>query len=162
VIIAGLTTRTNAQGAAGLQEVFPAFPVVTIDVPKLAATARKQAVLAHCGEGSVEEVLHLKSFCSMCTEKTILVGGRLGSALQEDLGRNPLISAEHDFIHVPDMAAANCVLVNTTLLRRTRGEFPASDAVLSALMPRRIRQVEVVGGELAKVDGALSCCSLLF
>jgi hypothetical protein len=98
----------------------------------------------------------------MCTEKTILVGGKLGSALQEELGKNPLVSAQHDFIHVPDMAAANCVLVNSTLLRRTRGEFPASDVVLNALLPRRIRQVEVAGGELAKVDGALSCCSLLF
>lgn len=162
MIIAGLTARTNAQGAAGLQEVFPAFPVVTVDVAKLTATARKQAVLAHRGEGSVEDVLHLKSICSMCTEKTILVGGRLGSALQEELGRNSVVSAQHDFIHVPDMAAANCVLVNTTLLRRTREEFPASDAVLNALVPRRIRQVEVAGGELAKVDGALSCCSLLF
>jgi N-dimethylarginine dimethylaminohydrolase len=162
VIIAGLTARTNAQGAAGLQQVFPAVPVVTVDVARLTATARKQAVLSHHGEGSVEEVLHLKSFCSMCTEKSILVGGKLGSALQEELGKNPLISAQHDFIHVPDMAAANCVLVNSTLLRRTRGEFPASDAVLNALLPRRIRQVEVAGGELAKVDGALSCCSLLF
>ena len=121
---------------------------------------RLQAASAGSKKADREEALHLKSFCSMCTKTTILVGGSMGMALQKHLERVPAF-ANHSFLQVPDMAAANCVLVNDTLIRRSRAEFPDSDAVFRAQIPSHIRQVEVEAGELAKVDGALTCCSLL-
>ena len=60
---------------------------------------------------------------------------------------------------VPDEAAANVVSVNGALLRRSAKEFPASDAALRLIGGK---QVQLEASELGKVDGALSCCSLLF
>lgn len=164
-IVVGLTTRTNKSGAESLQKVFPEYPVIPVDLNML-HTAAANIVPTTVGANkdnvtaAVEQALHLKSFCSMCTKATILVGGVMGRALQNYLQTLPAF-ANHSFLHVPDMAAANCVLVNDTLIRRSRKEFPHSDAIFRAQIPGHIRQVEVEAGELAKVDGALTCCSLL-
>ena len=133
----------------------------------------------------VEEVLHLKSFCSMCGDNNVLVGGPLGwvfahwinSNIYPSIGSNDnrgsgRISASNDggsdvigfpykIIHVPDAAAANCVFVNGTVVRRAGTEFPASASILRMQLDPKLKQIEVEAGELAKVDGALSCCSVI-
>jgi hypothetical protein len=58
-----------------------------------------------------------------------------------------------------DQDAANCVYVNGTLIRRASHEFPRS---ADALISLGGQQIEVEANELAKVDGALSCCSVFF
>lgn len=107
---------------------------------------------------------------------TIVVGGKLGATLAHFLPihtNNPIITTiaapnphtpeiNYEFIAVPDTAAANVVFVNDTIVRRAACEFPLSDAIFREKVPGNIRQVEVEAGELAKVDGALSCCSVLF
>lgn len=131
--------------------------MIAVDLAQLTAHARKNAALSGT-HAPVEDVLHLKSFCSMCSEDIILTGGELGLALQRVLRRE---IDKPQFIHVPDVGAANCVYVNQTLIRRSRTEFPNSEAIFRQQVPKYIRHVEVEAGELAKVDGALTCCSLL-
>jgi hypothetical protein len=62
-----------------------------------------------------------------------------------------------------DAAASNVVYANGTLLRRCDHEFPTSADGLRALAAAEgvAKVVQVEAGELAKVDGALTCCSLL-
>ena len=135
-------------------------------------------IVQHCFHHSAdpndsEDVLHLKSLCSMCGEGTILFGGKMGKILSHYLTNpqnNPVVTNIHPspsavvykHIHVPDTAAANVVYVNNTIVRRAKHEYPLSDAILRAQVDKNIRQIEVEADELAKVDGALSCCSVLY
>jgi N-dimethylarginine dimethylaminohydrolase len=93
----------------------------------------------------------------------VLVGGEIGRHfgrwLTERYNTTSSDSNRYIIAHVPDEAAANCIIVNGTLIRRTAHEFPDSHAVLSSL---GVRQVEVECSELGKVDGALTCCALLY
>jgi dimethylargininase len=121
-----------------------------------------------------QEMLHLKSFCSMCGENTIAMGGNLGFALAHWMHTptdNNIVkhvvpqeknNREYDFVHVPDIPAANCIFVNGTLIRRSHCEYPLSDAIFNARVPKEIPQITVVAGELEKVDGCLTCTSVLF
>lgn len=59
---------------------------------------------------------------------------------------------------VPDTEAANCLFINGTLVHRSAEEFPVSASLLKTL---GYPTVEVNASELAKCDGALTCCSLL-
>ena len=171
-IIVGCTSRTNEAGIHSIQAVFQEYPVRMVDIVDLVAYASKTLSLIEdpfMGHDFQSfDVLHLKSFCSMCNEDTILVGGSMGLALKLYLQRNRTVNlspntsiASYRFIEVPDMAAANAVYVNNTLIRRSKNEYPASDTVFRTQLPVTIKQVEVSSGELAKVDGALTCCSIL-
>lgn len=134
-----------------------------------------------------KDTLHLKSFCSIFgPNHQVIVGGEIGksfghwltksrtSAFDSVYGRfiihpdakhtlNLPPLAKYQILEVPDRDAANCVYINQNLLRRTAAEFPKSDAIFrqSSLL-QNVKQIEVCGSELAKVDGALTCCSLLF
>ena len=156
-IIAGITARTNEKGLENLAHVFKHIPLIPVHLGELIDYARKHA--AATGQPEPEEVLHLKSFCSMCADDLIVAGGPLGQALELCVKRD-LPFGQH-FLQIPDAAAANVVYVNDTLIRRSRTEYPASEPLFRAHIPKWIRHVEIEAGELAKVDGALTCCSLL-
>ena len=66
----------------------------------------------------------------------------------------------YSFVEVPDDAAANCLLINGVLIHRGREEFPASVGVIEDKLPD-INKMELTNKELSKVDGALTCCSVL-
>lgn len=141
-----------------------------------------------------DNTLHLKSFCSMCGENDIALGGDLGNLLQRwmksrsyvnsavsllesdggDLGliwRKLATQLSQQSLHFPDSSynfiqfpenerdAANCLYINKTLIRRSKAEFPISHSIFETKCSAK--QIEVEGSELAKVDGALTCCSLL-
>ena len=132
--------RTNLIGLQSLQAAFTQYPVIPIEMADIS-----------------ERTLHLKSACSLCGINHILVGGVEGLSIQKQIeAKRPKC---YRFTHVADAAASNVVFVNGTLIRRQSDEFPLSSAVLAAL--NKGNQVEVAAGELAKVDGALTCCSLL-
>jgi N-dimethylarginine dimethylaminohydrolase len=152
-----LSARTNLKGLQTLQSAFPGTQFITVDIAEITDKAKKLAAASGSAE-AVPEVLHLKSFCSMCSEDMILTGGALGLALQNALRKE---LDQPQFLNVPDVGASNCVYVNQTLIRRSRTEFPNSEALFREHIPKYIRHVEVEAGELAKVDGALTCCSLL-
>ncbi len=68
------------------------------------------------------------------------------------------IFQEYRISVVRDEGAANCLFLNNTLVRRASTEFPNSAEVWNSVGGN---QIEIEAGELAKVDGALTCCSLL-
>ena len=159
-IIVGRSLRSNAGGVEMLRKSFPQYPVVSIDISEL---------VKHVGCKNLSDAaapLHLKSFCSMYGRNKVLVGGEIGRLFGRWLTERYNNSTSGDsgsdryiIAHVPDEAAANCIIVNGTLIRRTAHEFPDSHAVLSSLSAQ---QVEVECSELGKVDGALTCCALLY
>lgn len=133
-----------------------------------------------------ERVLHLKSFCSMAGDGKILVGGNVGKRFQDFFAERilweidwipasrgpshfdltgkmrPDLYPQYDVIHLPDIAASNCVHVNGTIIRRATEEFPESGRIFETRDSlKNVNQIEIVYDELAKVDGALTCCSLL-
>lgn len=118
----------------------------------------------------IEEMLHLKSFCSACGEGKIVVGGLIGQVFKQWLLDNKInynmvgnLFKDDDIIHLPDAAAANCIYANEIIIRRSYEEYPDSvDIFLTNPYLKLISQLEVRSDELAKVDGALTCCSVLF
>ena len=139
----GLSKRTDEVGASELSIAFPEYRFLTIDI-----------------KASSESTLHLKSACSMCGPNHVLVGGELGKIIGRELEFSRHCSSScYKISHVPDTEAANCVYVNGVLIRRSDDEFPNSKPVFDKIGGK---QIQVTASELAKVDGALTCCSLLF
>ena len=150
-ILVGRTQRSNDGGAELLRTSFPNYPVFVVDVPKLASAAGRTSDL--------ETPLHLKSFCSMYGVNKMLVGGEIGFQFSQWLQDR---TDRYEFIHLPDEAAANCISCNGAVIRRSGKEFPHSDAILRRQLPPDMRQIEIECSELGKVDGALTCCAVLF
>lgn len=88
-----------------------------------------------------------------------MTGGIIGEAFADWLHSEKGNLVQYRTENVPDMEAANCVYINGVIIRRSQVDFPSSEATW-----RRVggKQVTVEATELAMVDGALSCCSLLF
>ena len=135
----GLSKRTSRDGAAQLAAAFPMFRVTCIDM-------------------SAYDTLHLKSACSMLATDVILVGGAFGKYIQ-----SCIVDNVYNMAYVPDEGAANVVTVNNNVLRRDASDFPTSESAFMSISTKYKGLVYhlMQGNELAKVDGALTCCSLL-
>jgi dimethylargininase len=138
--IVGESARTNAEGIQMLRECFPNIPVTTVDIRDTG-------------------LLHLKSCCSMAGPDHFLFGGEVGKYVAA------VIKKESLFIHdqatfVPDEEAANAIFLNGSLIRRADEEFPRSADVFAKELSH-IPQIPMIASELAKVDGALTCCTIL-
>ncbi|XP_075038124.1 N(G),N(G)-dimethylarginine dimethylaminohydrolase 1 isoform X2 [Mixophyes fleayi] len=138
----GLSKRTNQRGAEILADTFKDYAVSTVPV---------------------YDYLHLKSFCSMAGPNLIAIGS--SEAAQKALKTMQQMSDHrYDKLTVPDDAAANCVYVNIpgkghVLLHRAPEELPESVKVFEKLKEHML--IPVANLELSKVDGCLTCCSLL-
>ncbi|XP_056388481.1 N(G),N(G)-dimethylarginine dimethylaminohydrolase 1 isoform X1 [Hyla sarda] len=138
----GLSKRTNQRGAEILADTFKDYAVSTVPV---------------C------DYLHLKSFCSMAGPNLIVIGS--SEAAQKALKTMQQMSDHrYDKLTVPDDAAANCVYLSIpgkghVLLHRAPEEFPESGKVFEKLKDHML--IPVANSELSKVDGCLTCCSLL-
>ena len=145
-IFVGLSKRTNQDGVHFIRETFSNFDVHEIDMTQF-------------------DALHLKSACSMCFDASIMVGGEVGLYIKDIVEMKSTSSDAYNFFHVPDMVAANGLLVNDTLIRRHDEEFPESrqafEAVDAYVKSNSGSVVQIRADELAKVDGALTCCCLL-
>jgi dimethylargininase len=136
----GLSKRTDQDGIDCLARTFPEYRVTAI-----------------CINDFSSKTLHLKSACSVCGPNHILVGGELGKIIATAIESSS--PGTYKFTHVVDEEAANCVYSNGTLIRRTKEEFPNSADGLKSIGGK---QIEIRASELAKVDAALTCCSVLF
>ncbi|XP_069795502.1 N(G),N(G)-dimethylarginine dimethylaminohydrolase 1 [Narcine bancroftii] len=138
----GISKRTNQRGAEILADVFKDYAVSKV---------------------SVAGSLHLKSFCTMAGPGLIAIGS--SNNAQKMLTNMQEMSEHHyDKLTLPDDEAANCVYLNTpekghVLLHRTAEEFPESVKVFARLKDYVL--IPVSNSELAKVDGGLTCCSIL-
>lgn len=130
----GISPRTNEGGFNYLQSVFTDY---------------------HCHKIYVEGTLHLKTIVSMVAENTICIG--ITPTCKKIKEQFLAITDKYKFIEVPDEAAANVIAANGNLI--IREEYPESAKILRNINPN----VLVVSNiELEKVDGSLTCCSVLF
>ncbi|XP_046906024.1 N(G),N(G)-dimethylarginine dimethylaminohydrolase 1 isoform X2 [Hypomesus transpacificus] len=138
----GLSKRTNQKGAEILANAFKDYAVSTVPVV---------------------EGLHLKSFCSMGGPGLIVIGS--SEPAQKALKiMQQMSDHRYDKLTVPDDVAANCVYMNLpskghVLLHCMPEEFPESAKVFEKLKDHML--IPVSNMEKAKVDGALTCCSVL-
>ncbi|XP_016001525.1 N(G),N(G)-dimethylarginine dimethylaminohydrolase 1 [Rousettus aegyptiacus] len=138
----GLSKRTNQRGAEILADTFKDYAVSTVPVG---------------------DVLHLKSFCSMAGPNLIAIGSS-ESAQKALKTMQQMSDHRYDKLTVPDNVAANCIYLNIpskghVLLYRTPEEYPESAKVYEKLKDHMLIPVSL--SELEKVDGLLTCCSVL-
>ena len=189
-IIVGRTSRTTMKGIKCLHRAFSAYPLIIIDYDDITNhPSYIQYQQPHTNNTTLP--LHLKSMCSMGGDNHILLGGTPYSSIIQQLIQRPkpnLIlqplksdlhtpkdsdsdsSSDNDYIftHLPyEVSAANVLYINNTIIRRTSDEFPLSEAIFRSAQfsgsgtSATTTQIQVEASELAKVDGALTCCSLL-
>uniref|UniRef100_A0A672Q3Z1 Dimethylarginine dimethylaminohydrolase 1 n=1 Tax=Sinocyclocheilus grahami TaxID=75366 RepID=A0A672Q3Z1_SINGR len=138
----GLSKRTNQRGAEILADAFKDYTVSTVPI---------------------QDRLHLKSFCSMAGPDLIAIGS--SEAAQKALKiMQQMSDHKYDKLTLPDDLAANCVYMNLpgkgdVLLHCTPEEFPESAKVFEMLKDHML--IPVSNHEKVKVDGALTCCSVL-
>lgn len=138
----GLSKRTNQRGAEILADAFKDYAVSTVPVT---------------------ESLHLKSFCSMGGPGLIMIGS--SEHAQKALKTMQQMSDHrYDKLTVPDDLAANCIYMNLpgkghVLLHSSADMFPQSVKVIEKLTDYTL--IPVSNLEKMKVDGALTCCSIL-
>jgi len=136
----GITKRTNYRGLETLAAVFEQFPVFPI-------------------EGLT--CLHLKSVASMGSDKVVIVGkSDLGQHVKAEMRRKS--TKRLQFLDVPDDSGANCVIANDSLLYVSAEQFPESAGIIEDAFKKEKRHlIPLENTELSKVDGCLTCCSLL-
>ncbi|KAI7793862.1 putative NG [Triplophysa rosa] len=138
----GLSKRTNQRGAEILADTFKDYAVSMVPV---------------------QQGLHLKSFCSMAGPDLIAIGS--SEHAQKALKiMQQMSDHKYDKLTLPDDLAANCIYMNLpskghVLLHCTPEEFPESAKVFERLKDHML--VPVSNQEKVKVDGALTCCSVL-
>ncbi|XP_074491090.1 N(G),N(G)-dimethylarginine dimethylaminohydrolase 1 [Sebastes fasciatus] len=138
----GLSKRTNQRGAEILADAFKDYAVSTVPVM---------------------EGLHLKSFCSMGGPGLIVIGS--SEHAQKALKiMQQMSDHRYDKLTVPDDLAANCIYMNLpnkghVLLHPTAEEYPESVKVFEKLKDHML--IPVSNSEKCKLDGALTCCSVL-
>jgi len=134
----GLSSRTNEAGVAALQRAFPECPVHGI---------------------TVDAGLHLKTLSSVAMEDVIIIGSSEAAASAK---RQIMAAAKHpiSFVELPQDAAANVVVANDCMIHVHAEEHPESAAILEDRF-RAMHRIPVFNRQLAKVDGSLTCCSVL-
>lgn len=138
----GLSKRTNQRGAEILADAFKDYAVSTVPVT---------------------EGLHLKSFCTMGGPGLILIGA--SEHAQKALKTMQQMSTHrYETLTLPDDLAANCIYMNLpgkghVLLHQPAAMFPQSVKLFEKLKDYTL--IPVDNSEKMKVDGALTCCSVL-
>ncbi|XP_038601498.1 N(G),N(G)-dimethylarginine dimethylaminohydrolase 1 [Tachyglossus aculeatus] len=138
----GLSERTNQRGAEILADTFKDYAVSTVPVV---------------------DSLHLKSFCSMAGPNLIAIGSS-ESAQRALKIMQQMSDHRYDKLTIPDDVAANCLYLNIpskghVLLHRAPEEYPESAKVFEKLKDHML--IPVSNTELEKVDGLLTCSSIL-
>uniref|UniRef100_A0A672KYZ3 Dimethylarginine dimethylaminohydrolase 1 n=1 Tax=Sinocyclocheilus grahami TaxID=75366 RepID=A0A672KYZ3_SINGR len=131
----GLSKRTNQRGAEILADAFKDYAVSTVPV---------------------QDALHLKSFCSMAGPGLIAIGS--SEAAQKALKiMQQMSDHKYDKLTLPDDSAANCIhylSINNISHKKTQFHDVFEKLKDHMLIP-------VTNQEKAKVDGGLTCCSVL-
>ena len=139
----GLSDRTNKKGAHILEEAFGKddFPVISVQL-------------------NSSDALHLKSIVTHLDEKTLLVPeGDMGSRVLKEMKAKDL---GYEVVLLPDVSACNVVTVNGALVLASESICDESRRRLEEAATVRSLDLRFTGTtEVAKSDGALTCCSVL-
>jgi dimethylargininase len=137
-LFVGISGRTNIEGAKVLSETFRDVDVSVVMMPK--------------GGGA----LHLKSIVSQLDEETLLVPvGSIGDAILNQIG------SAYQVVRLPSMLACNVVAVNGVVLAQDGGCSTSREILEKTCLAKAITLKWLNAAELAKCDGALTCCSVL-
>jgi len=136
----GLTNRTNSNGFRVLEEVFgDVIRVIPVQLPT-----------------DFSSTLHLKSVVTHLDDETLLV-----PAGREKVLKCMLDSGGYECIIIPDASLANVVVVNGNVLAQKTTCEESNEILKRACKERKLQLHWLNLSELAKVDGALTCLSVL-
>lgn len=170
--VVGLTGRTNAAGAGAVARAFPGTRVTTVPLASMVSELRGKGRAGRLPASTPTfHPLHLKSVITLAGPSTLVTSDTpIGNAVALHVNDASAVPKARraageglSFLIVPDAAAANVVYANGRLLTRESTTFPASAEVFLrfAVDTGMPPPLEVDTSELAKADGALTCCSLL-
>lgn len=146
-LFVGMSDRTNDRGFQFLRDAFASHGLDAgniVPVPPVIAG---------------KEVLHLKSAVTHIDEHTLLAPeGRAGDAVLQAMKAT---ERGYDSIRIPDMLSCNAVVVNGHVLAQDAPCDASKSRIEQACKERNIGLAFVDTSELAKKDGALTCCSVL-
>ena len=145
-LFVGLSTRTNMAGVEVLKEAFRDLEIPVIAVPPIVVPGSQQ-------------VLHLKSAITHLDESTILAPeGTLGDSVLNSIQSTML---GYEAIRLPSVLACNAVVANGHILAQDSGCAVSTRRIQEAAASKNMGLTFVDTSELAKKDGALTCCSIL-
>lgn len=105
------------------------------------------------------DALHLKSIVTHLDETTLLAPtGSLGDQVLEEMQAQEL---GYDVVRLPSMLACNVVVVNGGCLAQHTGCEESQRVLVASAKDRGLTLDFVDMSEIAKADGALTCCSVL-
>ena len=140
-LFVGLSKRTNRQAVEVLSQAFDGV-TQTIAVPM---------------DG--DEALHLKSVVTHMDSRTIVVPAE--TWVDDWLHNMSVTELGYDVIRVPQVEACNIVTVNQGVLAQDVECDESRTLLYDAAIERNLQLKFVNTSEMAKCDGALTCCSVL-
>ena len=152
----GKSHRTSLDGIKSLAKVFPTYRVTAVDITHNLFTCTSADTDRNNGL-DMSVPLHLKSMCSRGGDDILVVGGRAGHIFSKVV--EAVAPQTYKFLQLPDMTAANCIWVNGVLVRPLSSEMSETSSDLLDTLGGN--HVQVATSELAKLDGAITCCSVL-
>lgn len=112
-----------------------------------------QAIRVMQGTG----VLHLKSMSSMCGIDTIAISNTTAGHLAwKEITQKARF--KYKKLGFPDDNGANCLFINGTVFHPSKEDYPESYKIWQTL---ECEKIPLSNSEFAKVDGSLTCCSIL-
>eukprot|EP00571_Detonula_confervacea_P000993 CAMPEP_0172330074 /NCGR_PEP_ID=MMETSP1058-20130122/61213_1 /TAXON_ID=83371 /ORGANISM="Detonula confervacea, Strain CCMP 353" /LENGTH=320 /DNA_ID=CAMNT_0013047275 /DNA_START=83 /DNA_END=1045 /DNA_ORIENTATION=+ len=146
-LFVGMSDRTNNDGFQFLRNAFASHGMDAeniISVPPVVAG---------------KEVLHLKSAVTHIDEQTLLAPeGRVGDSVLEAMKAT---EKGYNAIRLPDILSCNVVVVNGHVLAQKSPCEVSKRRIEQTCRERNLGLTFVDTSELAKKDGALTCCSVL-
>lgn len=146
-LFVGMSDRTNTHGFQFLRDVFVSHGMVAenvVPVPPVVAG---------------KEVLHLKSAATHIDEHTLLAPeGKAGDSVLQAMRAT---ERGYNAIRLPDILSCNAVVVNGHVLAQKSSCEESKTRIEQACRERNLGLTFVDTSELAKKDGALTCCSVL-
>lgn len=139
-LFVGISSRTNQKGVDYLSQIFPEISVIPVDIKHLGS-------------------LHLKSIVTHLDANTLLIPkGKLGDDIAQKMNTENL---GYEVIRLNDIAACNVVTAKSTILAQPTSCYDTRQALESAATERGKNLEWVNMNEFAKLDGALTCQSIL-
>ncbi len=140
-LFVGISSRTNYEGAEYLRQIFQNVQVIPVEL-----------------DGG-KDALHLKSAVTHIDDKTLLVPeGHLGDGLYETM---KLDERGYTVIRLPEITGCNVVSVNQHVLVQPISCVKTRDILEMEVEKRMMKLKYIDASEFAKVDGALTCKSIL-